>query len=709
MSHAPARVRAAGNVTAGAELTACRRQCKKGMYVRKTTRRGTTIKELGAKRLSLLLIGFGIAFFLSTQQHLKQPVLRPNEANINCRVVIVAGVPLGDVGGGQRSAQLAYWFQRRLCEVQHLHLFKEAKRHTASVTKVTPLLTDFDLHFQNATAFFSSGRRTTLLLVEVPHESATSWVQAAQRGGIPTVVEIIDDWRDKSLGGDWYSPSTLQELCMHADLITVTAEALRALLTKELADRAVLVPNAASDWTFKPLAVSETVNEETPAIIKAENRSRYVIYVGSLYGPWFSWNHVTQVAKTCPETLVVLVGDASPEVRKLMKPLNNVLVTGTVQREALAPYIDNADAALIPFIPERLYDTISPVKLYEYVFSGKKVISTPSKTILGVPGVYSAESMRKFAKLACDPTIPNPSTPATVKFMLQNSWSRRVGTIMESLKPQDFIEQSVTVIVLSHNNADIIVTFLDSIASTIARVLRELTVVISDTGSTNDIQELVTESHGRYPFKIQVTFVTSGGASSGRQQAMEVRRNTFRSCIRLGSLDCINPDGFNHLWVFLDSDQFSASSSWLHEASTLLKVQRGRLGAVGWAAGWVFRRQNDKTVYWLPHRGENDEVQAGGVRTDIDYLGSGGLIVPGDVALACGGWDPQFDPHGYEDTDFSFAIRSKGYVLGYRRLAGIIHLAHSTTSKVKVNFTSASTHLEAQHKKFVRKWKHFLA
>ena len=73
------------------------------------------------------------------------------------------------------------------------------------------------------------------------------------------------------------------------------------------------------------------------------------------------------------------------------------------------------------------------------------------------------------------------------------------------------------------------------------------------------------------------------------------------------------------------------------------------------------------------------------------------------------GWDPQFDPHGYEDTDFSFAIRSKGYVLGYRRLAGIIHLAHSTTSKVKVNFTSASTHLEAQHKKFVRKWKHFLA
>ena len=138
MSHAPARVRAAGNVTAGAELTACRRQCKKGMYVRKTTRRGTTIKELGAKRLSLLLIGFGIAFFLSTQQHLKQPVLRPTEANINCRVVIVAGVPLGDVGGGQRSAQLAYWFQRRLCEVQHLHLFKEAKRHTASVTKVTP-------------------------------------------------------------------------------------------------------------------------------------------------------------------------------------------------------------------------------------------------------------------------------------------------------------------------------------------------------------------------------------------------------------------------------------------------------------------------------------------------------------------------------------------------------------------------------------------
>ena len=388
-------------------------------------RRRSRHKKL--KLFYFLLCCIGVWVFGTTRSSDPWTRIRPTPLNkplpmvVNCRIIIIGGVPLTDVGGGQRSAQLAHWFQRSLCEVQHLHIFDDVHAQTSTANKLNSLLTDLPLQTLNASSFMREGRRANLLVVEVPHESAIAWVQMArQLGTISITVEVIDDWRHESLGGSWYRPHVLHELCLHADTVTVTANALKPLLKEADANKAILLPNAASEWTFKATALVESI-PQVPGIIGRLHGTRFVLYFGSLYGSWFSWSHIIQTAKDCPETSILIIGHASDEVRTSVETFKNIIFVGTIQREQLGDYIHNADATIIPFVPQDLYDTISPVKVYEYAFSGKKIISTPSKAIEGIPGVHFASTENDFAKLACDPHLPNPTISETVNFMLQNS------------------------------------------------------------------------------------------------------------------------------------------------------------------------------------------------------------------------------------------------------------------------------------------------
>jgi GT2 family glycosyltransferase len=133
--------------------------------------------------------------------------------------------------------------------------------------------------------------------------------------------------------------------------------------------------------------------------------------------------------------------------------------------------------------------------------------------------------------------------------------------------------------------------------------------------------------------------------------------------------------------VFLDSDQWFTSAAWVYEADHLLR-HHPSLGAIGWAAGWFDRRLDTlggPTTDDLPARGHNADVDRLGYRSDITYLGTGGMIIPRRVWANCNGFDTAYDPHVFEDTDLSFQIRKAGFQLAYRDLTGIRHQPHQTT------------------------------
>jgi GT2 family glycosyltransferase len=622
-----------------------------------------------------------------------------NRAVGECTVVILGGVSITDGGGGQRSAQLARWFEQRLCAVHHFHVFADRKstrpRHAA--------FCDSLIHSTNAQSFLSSFDTHVTLLVEIPHVSILPWlVAAASIPRVRVVFELIDDWRHRQLGGDWYMPSVIVRACEMSATLTVTATALKKLLPVTCRERALLVPNAASEWDFYPTSHSRGSNIQPPEerVYSPAAYERTAIYVGALWGDWLSWDHLKAVALTCPCTRLLVIGSASKKTILAARSIKNIHFIGEVSHARLSKYMSLSDVTLIPFLPKDFYDTISPIKLFEYAFSGKIVVSTPSDTLQGVPGVLVANSSREFAAFACEKSLPVPSFNDTISFLALNSWSRRVQAIIESDQALPRLPYNITLIIISHNKpfTRSVERLVKQLNSSVTHRVEDFKMFVVHTGShtqNGNIPNMRVPPNSDWRVDIHTK---ATGESSGRNLAMMKRRELHRKCTMTSST-CANPNSQDHLWIFLDVDHIALSSSWLEESSTLFQ-RHAKLGAIGSVAGWVPYGLGIGAVHGLRVLGENTASEREAIRTDIGFLRTRGLVIRGDATFNVGEWDEQCENDVYADIDYSFRLRKKGYMLGYRRLGGIIHLSHTRAH------SPADTQIfHSSHTKFFAKWR----
>lgn len=142
----------------------------------------------------------------------------------------------------------------------------------------------------------------------------------------------------------------------------------------------VVFPNAVDVDKFKPdanarLAIRSTLKLESNPVI---------LFLGN----FFPWHDVTtllkafvDVLKLHPEARLVLVGDG--ERRVAMEALKNELglshtavFTGIVSPAEAPKYLAAADIAVVPYPPMEQKMWLSPLKLFEYMASGKAVVAS---------------------------------------------------------------------------------------------------------------------------------------------------------------------------------------------------------------------------------------------------------------------------------------------------------------------------------------------
>ena len=216
----------------------------------------------------------------------------------------------------------------------------------------------------------------------------------------------------------------------------------------------------------------------------------------------------------------------------------------------------------------------------------------------------------------------------------------------------EFID-NITIIVLNYNNKNIIIECINSLLKYNKYKYR---IIIVDNGSTDGSYE---EIKKRYNNKIMLLKNNKNGCSSGRN---------------LG----VNEANTDYL-LFLDSDQIVKNNNWLDNYLELINEQN----VIGWAAGWFNKKGHSGSIT------DNFELRCMPpeylYRTDIGYLGSGGMFLSKAVFNKTNGFDTNFDPTGYEDTDLSLQIRNLGCELIYCPYLGIEHRPHQTTAKVLNN------------------------
>ena len=117
---------------------------------------------------------------------------------------------------------------------------------------------------------------------------------------------------------------------------------------------------------------------DDPATVPAESaqglRRPVIGYFGNI-GPWIDRELLQHIARRRPEWTLLLVGHVTAPVDGL-RECPNVIFAGQQPYETLPRWAAAFDVAVIPYLPTRQVKNANPLKLREYLATGKPVVST---------------------------------------------------------------------------------------------------------------------------------------------------------------------------------------------------------------------------------------------------------------------------------------------------------------------------------------------
>ena len=221
---------------------------------------------------------------------------------------------------------------------------------------------------------------------------------------------------------------TERTLASNADVVLTTSQDLYESM-KRLNPRTLLVPNAADYEHFSKAASPQ----EAPAPLAGLPRP-VVGYFGEI-AHWFDVEAVMTLASARPEWSVVLIGPLHAEAGSLLD-LPNVHHLGRRPYDDLPRYLAHFDVCLLPFKVSDLTSATNPVKLYEYLASGKPVVSTPLAEVLpyrDLVKIAEGDALVGAVESALTESAEDGAVGRRMAIARENTWEHRVDQILRIL------------------------------------------------------------------------------------------------------------------------------------------------------------------------------------------------------------------------------------------------------------------------------------
>lgn len=227
---------------------------------------------------------------------------------------------------------------------------------------------------------------------------------------------------------------THHELMRQANLTVCTAKALyhdACLYTK----KAFFSPNACDYNFFK----SNRNCECNEAIAKQIKRYNCVLgYYGCL-ASWLDYELLLQVARRKPNWCFLLIGQCFDDSDRCLREsrLENILLWPAQPYKDLPHFIAAFGIQIIPFKVNQITRGTSPVKLFEYMATGKPILTSAMPECMQYRSVeiyHTAEEfIEKVEKLQATP-LDAEYFKVMEQEAKENTWEARVGEILEQLK-----------------------------------------------------------------------------------------------------------------------------------------------------------------------------------------------------------------------------------------------------------------------------------
>jgi glycosyltransferase involved in cell wall biosynthesis len=167
-------------------------------------------------------------------------------------------------------------------------------------------------------------------------------------------------------------------------------------------------------------------------------------YTGTVHGDRFDVDLVAALADAFPQGSVVLVGPdhlTAAEKEKL-SGRKNVHITGQVSYSQIPAVMSHFDVCIVPHVESQFTNSLNPLKLWEYLASGKPVVSTDVAGFRDYPQFCRIASGKEPFIAACRAALEEKGAGRDARRAeaRKHGWEQRVDALLEKLSAKGMIE-----------------------------------------------------------------------------------------------------------------------------------------------------------------------------------------------------------------------------------------------------------------------------
>lgn len=491
------------------------------------------------------------------------------------------------------------------------------------------------------------------------------------------VVDYLDDWDGfEGTTTSFLSVKTKQYL-KETDLIIATSAYLEKK-AKYYNEHVVLVRNGTE---FKHFNQIYKENEK-----EGQSSIHTVGYYGAI-SHWFDIEKIRSIAESLPNVCVELIGHADIDL-EILKGYKNIKFLGEKPYKELPQLIAHWDVCLIPFDTSTdLIKATNPVKFYEYLSAGKKVVATEIPEIQEFEGKYVllANDNAQFVKhvKACLDSSDGLASPSQrVKFAEDNDWQRRITVLNENIIRNT---PKISIVVLTYNNLNYTKACINSIVEWTAYPNYELIIV--DNASSDGTPEYLKEFADCYPQAKVILNNHNAGFAAGNNIGIKKATGDY---------------------VILLNNDTIVSRGWLSRILAHFRRDKS-CGVVGTVTNSIGNEAMVQVGY-TSLSGYTKEATDRLFKHAFEYIPSEGSLAmfafafPRQVIDEVGYISEEYGLGMFEDDDFCMAIKKMGYNLYIANDVLIHHFLSVSFGDWKDNQAKKEL-FERNREIFEKKWK----
>lgn len=226
-----------------------------------------------------------------------------------------------------------------------------------------------------------------------------------------------------------------KELLESSSVVFCSSDYLKnTILKRANVERDVVVVNNAIELPSKIFVARNNMPDDVKKKYdQLSNLSNIFMYIGTI-SEWFDFEKVKRLLEDIPSLNIVLVG---PAYATTIPEHPRIVATGPIDRNCIFAFMEKTKALIMPFIVNELIESVNPVKLYEYIYSGKpSIASYYSETAKFKDFVYlyrDYEELKNYASGVVDNSLAAHSNQDVDAFIKQNTWAERIKVVEKAL------------------------------------------------------------------------------------------------------------------------------------------------------------------------------------------------------------------------------------------------------------------------------------